>query len=40
LQLTLRVVASSDQGFSQQKADEVRAALRELGLTDVVVVER
>lgn len=38
LQLTLRVVASSDQGFSQQKVDEVRAALRELGLTDVVVV--
>jgi hypothetical protein len=38
LQLTLRVVASSDQGFSQQKADEMRAALRELGLTDVVVV--
>jgi hypothetical protein len=38
LQLTLRVVASSDQGFSQQKADEMRAALRELGLTDAVVV--
>ncbi len=38
LQLTLRVVATSDQGFSQQKADEMRAGLRELGLTDVIVV--
>ena len=38
LRLTLRVVASSDQGFSQQKADEMRAALRELGLADVVIV--
>jgi hypothetical protein len=39
LQLTLRVVATSDQGFSQQKADEMRAALRELGLEPGITIE-
>ena len=39
LKLTLRVAASSSQGFSQQKADEMRAALRELGLDDLIKVE-
>jgi len=40
LQLTLRVVASSDQGFSQQKADEMQAALRELGLDPHITIEQ
>jgi len=39
LHLTLRVVATSDQGFSQQKADEMRAALRELGLDPSISIE-
>ena len=39
LKLTLRVAASSSQGFSQQKADEMRAALRELGLDDMISVD-
>jgi hypothetical protein len=39
LQLSLRVVATNDQGFSQQKAEEMRAALRELGLDPNITIE-
>ena len=38
LKLALRAEATNSQGISQQKVDEIRAALRELGLDDNVEV--
>ena len=39
LKLTVKVEIVQEEGFSQQKLDETRSALRELGLNDKVETE-
>jgi hypothetical protein len=39
LKLTLRVEIAPEGGVSNQKVDEIKVALRELGLSDEVVLE-
>jgi hypothetical protein len=39
LKLTLRVEIAPEGGVSNQKVDEIKVALRELGLSDDVVLE-